>query len=81
MARHLHDCITAIIAIWLMASAFERWLYGVGRIGIPARVVLLFAAAVLLYPGTYSDAIGAGIIALVYAYCLLGRRRIVPAAN
>jgi len=71
----VHDCITAVIAIWLMASAFERWLYGVGEIGLPVRAGLLVAAGVLLYPGTFSDAIGLGIILLTYAYGLFVRRR------
>lgn len=68
----IHDVTTAIIAVWLIASALEGWLYWVGRIEwVGLRVPVLAAGAVLLFPDTYSDLIGAGILAAVYAYGLL----------
>ena len=50
-ASILHDVTTAIIAVWLMASAFEGWLYFVGRIGTFTRALLLVAALCFLDPG------------------------------
>jgi TRAP transporter 4TM/12TM fusion protein len=47
----LHDVTTAVIAVWLMASAFEGWLYYVGRIGVVSRGFLLVAALCFLDPG------------------------------
>ena len=69
-----HDVTTAIIAVWLMASAFEGWLYWVGRIDWEVRAPLIVAAVVLLYPGTYSDLFGAIIVALIYGYCRFVRK-------
>ncbi|MCF8483013.1 MAG: TRAP transporter fused permease subunit [Rhodospirillum sp.] len=61
-----HDVGTAVLAIWLMAVAFEGWLYGRGAIGVPSRVLALAAAAGLLVPGTYSDLVGLGLLAGAY---------------
>ena len=65
---------SALIAVWLMASSFERYLYKVGVIGWSVRAPLLVAAAAMLYPGTVSFMIGAGIVALCYGYGLVQRR-------
>ena len=70
----VHDVTTAAIAVWLLASAFEGWLYWAGRINWEVRAPLILAAAVLLYPGIYSDLIGAIIVALIYAYCRFVRK-------
>ena len=75
----LHDVTTAIVAIWLLASATEGWLYRAGAIGWPLRIPLLVAAAGLLKPGLMSDLVGLVIIVVVYGWCLLARRRQVTA--
>jgi TRAP transporter 4TM/12TM fusion protein len=78
----IHDVTTAVIAVWLMASAFEGWLYYVGRIGMISRVTLFAAAMALLDPGLVqgigflsipewgtkwlTDVIGAALLAAVY---------------
>jgi len=67
----VHDVTTAVIAVWLIASALEGWLYWVGRVNWELRIPMLAAGAVLLFPGTYSDLIGAAIVAAIYAYGLL----------
>lgn len=69
-----HDVITAIIAVWMLASAFEGWLYGAGRLNGPLRVVLVGAACCVLYPGTVTDLVGLGILAFVYvAFRFMGK--------
>jgi len=65
---------TAGIAVWLMASAFEGYLYGVGRIDWPLRAPLLLGAAAFLYPGWLSDVVGATVFAAVYALAAVRRR-------
>ena len=67
----LHDVLTACLAVWLLASALEGWLYWVGRIEwTNFRIPALLAAAALLYPGYLSDLVGLGIVA---AMLLLGK--------
>jgi TRAP transporter 4TM/12TM fusion protein len=63
----VHDVVTAIIAIWLIASSLEGWLYFLGRIEwIGLRLPVLGAGIVLLYPEAYSDLLGAAVLAGVY---------------
>ncbi len=62
----IHDVTTALIAVWMLASAFEGWLYGIGRIVLPLRVVLGVAALGTLHPNEYTDLIGLGALAFVY---------------
>jgi len=49
-----------------MASAFEGWLYFVGRIEWATRFPLLVAAMCFLLPSFYADIIGAAILIAVY---------------
>ncbi len=64
----VHDVFTAIVAVWMLASAFEGWLYGAGRLILPLRVVLGLAALGTLAPGTLTDLIGLGVLIGVYAF-------------
>lgn len=73
-----HDVTTAFIAVWLLASAAEGWLYGAGAIGWPLRAILLVGAAGLLKPGLYSDLVGLAIILAVYGGSLWVQRRTKP---
>jgi TRAP transporter 4TM/12TM fusion protein len=57
---------TAIIAMWILASALEGYLYFVGIIAWPIRLVLLVAAGVLIVPEWRTDLIGLGLILGVY---------------
>jgi TRAP transporter 4TM/12TM fusion protein len=57
---------SAIIAVWLLAAAAEGYLYQIGRIGWPTRVILLAPVALLIYPEPFSDFVGLGILVLVY---------------
>jgi len=70
-----HDVTTACVAVWLLASSFEGWLYGIGRINRPARVLLLAGAAALLKPGWTSDIFGLAMLVLVYGGYLVARRK------
>jgi TRAP transporter 4TM/12TM fusion protein len=71
------SAFTAVVAMWLLASALEAYLYRVGIIAWPVRAVLLVATATLIYPGLYSDLIGAALVAGVY----LAARLIRPPAQ
>lgn len=69
-----HDVVSAFVAVWLLASAAEGWLYGVGAIGWVQRAIILVGAASLLKPGLYSDLTGLTSMIIVYGWCLLARR-------
>jgi TRAP transporter 4TM/12TM fusion protein len=58
---------TALLAIWLLASALEGYLYRIGPIGWPSRAVLLLGGAVLIYPEPISDLVGLVTLGCVYA--------------
>lgn len=64
--RIVTSAFTAVVAMWLLASALEAYLYRVGIIAWPVRALLLVATATLIYPGLYSDLIGAALVAGVY---------------
>ena len=65
---------SAMIAVWLMASAFEGYLYYVGTITWLIRAPLLIGAAFMLYPGTISFFIGVVIVVASYAVAFAQRR-------
>ena len=58
--------LTAIIAIWVLSSAMEGYLYGIGRLGWPMRAVVLLAGLALIYPEHYSDLVGLTLVVLMY---------------
>ena len=66
---------TALTAIWLVASALEGYLYRVGTINPAMRLIVLVAAAALIYPERQTDLAGLAIIVGVYiADAALGGR-------
>jgi TRAP-type uncharacterized transport system fused permease subunit len=58
--------VTAVFAMWLLASAVESYLYRVGTITWPVRAILLAAGLMLIYPGLITDMLGIGLTALIY---------------
>jgi TRAP transporter 4TM/12TM fusion protein len=62
----LLSSVTAIIAMWILASALEGYLYFVGIIAWPIRTVLLAASALLVFPGWRTDLVGLALIACIY---------------
>lgn len=69
--------ITAIAAMWILASALEGYLYKVGAIGWPIRILLFVAGMGLVLPGSFTDVIGAVLVAVAYAvgYLVPGSRQ------
>jgi TRAP-type uncharacterized transport system fused permease subunit len=74
--RILLSAATAITAMWLMASALEGYLYRIGTLAWPLRLVPGVAGALLIYPEARTDLIGFGLIGGMYLWWwLLGRQR------
>lgn len=66
LSKILLSIVTAVTAIWLLASAMEGYLYRIGILQWPLRVLALVAGAVLIYPGWMTDLIGFGLIVVIY---------------
>lgn len=68
------------LAVIVMAAGFEGYLYGIGKIGWPTRIVLFFGAAALLYQDIVADAIGIAIVVACYGGQWFFRRGTPPAS-
>jgi TRAP-type uncharacterized transport system fused permease subunit len=64
----LVSVVTAVTAIWLMASAMEGYLYRVGVLAWPLRILVMIAGVVLIYPDIVTDIIGFSLTGLIYAW-------------
>lgn len=72
----LVSAFTAVTAIWLLASAMEGYLYRIGILNWPMRVLAILTGAALIYPEAISDVVGFGLIGLIYlGNRLLGHTR------
>lgn len=54
-----------LIAIWAITSAFESWIYKVGRIGVPSRIAVALGGVLILVPDWPTSLIGGGILIAV----------------
>lgn len=66
ISKILTSAFTAITAIWLLSSAMEGYLYRIGVLAWPARILVLIAGGVLIYPDLLTDLIGFGLVAAIY---------------
>lgn len=64
--------ITTSLGVWLIASGFEFYLYGVGRLGRISAALLVVAGGLLFLPGWQTGLAGFAIALCVYLY---GRHR------
>ncbi|MEO1910171.1 MAG: TRAP transporter fused permease subunit [Paracoccus sp. (in: a-proteobacteria)] len=65
-----------LVAIWAITSAFEAWIYGVGKIGALSRVAFGVGGVLILFPELTTSLIGAVVlIAVIVVNLGLGRRR------
>jgi TRAP transporter 4TM/12TM fusion protein len=71
-------CITATIAIVLLAASFEGYLYKVGRLPVWGRLVIGIGGLLMLIPEPITDFIGAGLgVTGALAVWLVNGRKIV----
>jgi TRAP transporter 4TM/12TM fusion protein len=67
------------VAVVLMATGFEGYLYGVGRVGPVIRSLLFLGAAGFLYPSHFSYAVTAiGTVVVYGGVLMLSRRQARP---
>lgn len=67
--------VSGAIGVWFLAGSTEGW-FG-GKLSMPLRILLFFAALNLLHPGGVSDFIGLGIGVPIYLWQRLRLRRAV----
>lgn len=65
--------VSGAIGVWFLAGSTEGW-FG-GRLAMPLRIVMFFAALSLLHPGGMSDFIGLGIGLPIYFWQRLRLRK------
>jgi len=64
-----------LVAIWAVTSAFESWIYKVGRIGHLSRIVFAASGILIIIPEPMTSLIGATILIAVIAVNLALNRR------
>ena len=72
---------TAITAVILLAASFEGYLYQIGRLAVPGRVLMGAAGLLLLIPETKTDLIGLAIGVLGIGVSLWTRDRTQSAGS
>jgi TRAP transporter 4TM/12TM fusion protein len=65
---------TSLVSVWMLSSAFERWLYGVGELKLWQAALLLVGGLALMLPEHKTDLIGALIVAGLYLHAFLTKR-------
>lgn len=70
----VQSIITATIGVAALGTAFEGYLYFVGNIGLPARLLLIVGSLCMIMSGTISDLIGLGLVAMAYAVSFVARK-------
>ncbi|GAA3526990.1 TRAP transporter fused permease subunit [Zobellella aerophila] len=88
LGQILFAAATAMMAMWLAASALEGYLYRVGLLGWPLRTLTALASMALIYPEPFSDLAGVVLVALIYIghwlrsnHCGGQRAAITPGKN
>ncbi|MHA7874377.1 TRAP transporter permease [Roseivivax sp.] len=64
-----------LVALWAVTSAFESWIYKVGRIDLLSRVVFGAGGLLIIVPELLTSLIGAGLLVAVIAINLMVQRR------
>lgn len=64
-----------IVAIWAITSAFESWVYGIGRIGVASRVAVFVGGVLVIVPELLTSLAGAAVILGAIGLNLLWQRR------
>ena len=64
-----------LVAIWAITSAFESWIYKVGRIGVVSRITTAAGGLLVLLPELATSLLGGAILVGVIAINLALQRR------
>jgi TRAP transporter 4TM/12TM fusion protein len=79
MEGHWTDIVERVtitlIAIWAVTSAFESWIYGVGKIGLTSRALFGAGGVLIVFPEPVTGVIGAVVLIAVFGVNLILQRR------
>ncbi len=64
-----------LVALWAITSAFESWIYGVGRVGLASRAAFGAGGVLIIFPELMTSLAGAAILVAVIAVNLARGRR------
>lgn len=59
-----------LVAIWAITSAFESWIYRVGRVGMISRIAFGAGGVLVLFPELTTSLLGAAILVAVIMFNL-----------
>ena len=62
----LQATVSAAVGVWFLAGSTEGW-FG-GKLAMPLRIVMFFAALGLIHPGTVTDLIGLSVGVPIYLW-------------
>ena len=66
--------VVTLVALWAITSAFESWIYRIGRIDLTSRVVFGAGGLLIIVPELTTSLVGASLLVAVIAFNLLMRR-------
>ena len=64
-----------LVAIWAITSAFESWIYKVGRIGTISRIAVAVGGVLILFPDLPTSLLGGAILVATIGINLKFRRQ------
>jgi TRAP-type uncharacterized transport system fused permease subunit len=73
-ASTMNAVFFAVLALVALVIASEGYLFK--EVSIVERVILIIAAALLLFPEFYSSMLGAVVVAAFLLYCYLAQRKL-----
>lgn len=71
----INRLVISLIALWAITSAFESWIYRVGRVDTVSRIAFGIGGVLIILPELVTSLIGAGILLVVIGVNLLVKKR------
>ena len=66
--------VLTLVALWAITSAFEAWIYGVGRVGWISRIIFGVAGILVILPELTTSLAGGAVLLGVIAVNVIRRR-------
>jgi TRAP-type uncharacterized transport system fused permease subunit len=66
--------IKSFLGVWILGSAIEGYLIGVGKLNIIQRSIYLFAGLLIFFPGWVTDLVGSIVFVIIFSLDLIRKR-------